>query len=70
MKLGGTIYSMERLKKLRNKHNLSQKELGKIIGVNDRAVGNYERGIRNLPVDKAKKLGEYFKFDWWELYED
>lgn len=61
---------MERLKKLRNKHNLSQKELGKIIGVNDRAIGNYERGIRALPVDKAKKIGEYFQIDWWLLYEE
>lgn len=48
---------------------MSQKEMGEIIGVNDRAVGNYERGVRSLPVDKAKKLGDYFKFNWWELYE-
>ncbi len=61
---------MERLKKLRNKYKLSQKEMGEIIGVNDRAIGNYERGIRSLPVEKAKKIGEYFKFNWWELYED
>lgn len=43
--------------------------MGEIIGVNDRAVGNYERGDRMLSVDKAKKLGDYFKFNWWELYE-
>ena len=49
---------------------MSQKEMGEIIGVNDRAVGNYERGVRSLPVDKAKKLGKYFNFDWWKLYED
>ena len=49
---------------------MSQKEMGKIIGVNYRAIGNYERGDRMLSVDKAKKLGEYFKFDWWLLYED
>lgn len=61
---------MEKLKELRNKHKLSQKKMGEIIGVNDRAIGNYERGIRSLPVDKAKKIGEYFKFNWRELYED
>ena len=61
---------MERLKKLRNKYKLSQKEMGEIIGVNDRAIGNYERGIRSLPVEKAKKIGEYFQVNWWELYED
>lgn len=61
---------MKKIKELRIKYKLSQKEMGKIIGVNDRAIGNYERGDRMLSVDKAKKLGEYFKFDWWLLYED
>lgn len=60
---------MKKLKELRIKNNMSQKEMGGIIGVNDRAVGNYERGDRMLSVDKAKKLGDYFKFNWWELYE-
>ena len=61
---------MKKLKELRIKYKMSQKEMGEIIGVNDRAIGNYERGIRMLSVDKAKKLGEYFEFDWWELYEE
>lgn len=60
---------MKKLKELRIKNNMSQKEMGEIIGVNDRAVGNYERGDRMLSVDKAKKLGEYLEFNWWELYE-
>lgn len=67
---GNTTYSMKKLKELRIKNKLSQKEMGEIIGVNGRAIGNYERGIRVLSVDKAKKLGKYFKFNWWELYED
>ena len=61
---------MKKLKDLRIKNKMTQKEMGEIIGVNDRAIGNYERGDRILSVDKAKKLGEYFKFDWWLLYED
>lgn len=61
---------MKKLKELRIKNKMSQKEMGEIIGVNYRAIGNYERGDRMLSVHKAKKLGEYFKFDWWELYED
>lgn len=65
-----TTYSMKKLKDLRIENKLSQKDMGKIIGVNGRAIGNYERGIRVLSVDKAKKLGKYFKFNWWELYED
>lgn len=61
---------MKKIKELRIKYKISQKEMGKIIGVNGKAIGNYERGERKLSVDKAKKLGEYFKFDWWLLYED
>lgn len=61
---------MKKLKELRVRYKISQKEMGEIIGVNDRAIGNYERGIRALPVDKAKKIGEYFQIDWWLLYED
>lgn len=61
---------MEKLKELRIKNKMSQKKMGEIIGVNNRTISNYERGDRMLSVDKAKKLGEYFKFYWWELYED
>ena len=67
---GSTIYSMKKLKELRIENELSQKDMGKIIEVNGRAIGNYERGERLLSVDKAKKLGDYFNFNWWELYED
>lgn len=70
MKKENTTYSMKKLKELRKNNKLSQKEMGEIIGVNGRAIGNYERGIRSLSVDKAKILGKYFKFNWRELYED
>lgn len=61
---------MKKMKYLRIKHNLTQEELGKIIGVSRKTVSSYEIGYRRLPVDKAKKLGDKLKFNWWELYED
>ena len=61
---------MKKITQLRLKKEVTQEELGKAIGVSEKTISTYETGRRNLPVDKAKKIGEYFKFDWWELYED
>lgn len=61
---------MKKLTQLRLKKEVTQEELGKAIGVSEKTISTYETGRRNLPVDKAKKIGEYFKVDWWELYED
>lgn len=60
---------MKKLKDLRIKHNLTQKELGKIIGVSRKTVSSYELGYRRLSVDRAKRLGDRLKFNWWELFE-
>lgn len=61
---------MKKLTQLRLKKEVTQEELGKAIGVSEKTISTYETGRRNLPVDKAKKIGEYFKVNWWELYED
>lgn len=61
---------MKKLTQLRLKKEVTQEELGKAIGVSEKTISTYETGRRNLPVDKAKKIGEYFKVNWWQLYED
>lgn len=61
---------MKKLTQLRLKKEVTQEELGKAIGVSEKTISTYETGRRNLPVDKAKKIGEYFQVNWWELYED
>lgn len=61
---------MKKLTQLRLKKEVTQEELGKAIGVSEKTISTYETGRRNLPVDKAKKIGKYFKFNWRELYED
>lgn len=59
-----------RLKDLRIQNNKTQKEMGEILGTSANMYQKYEYGRVGLPVRHAKKLGEYFKFDWWILYED
>lgn len=61
---------MKKLTQLRLKKEITQEELGKAIGVSEKTISTYETGRRNLPVDKAKKIGDYFQVNWWELYED
>lgn len=61
---------MKKLTQLRLKKKVTQEELGKVIGVSEKTISTYETGRRNLPVDKAKKIGEYFQVNWWLLYED
>lgn len=58
------------LKELRIKNKKTQKEMGEILGTSANMYQKYEYRQVELPVRHAKKLGEYFNFDWWLLYED
>lgn len=52
---------MNRLKDLRMKNNELQEDIGKIIGVSGRAIGNYETGKRKMSPEIVLKLAEHFK---------
>lgn len=58
------------LRELRTKNNKTQKDMGEILGTSANMYQKYEYRQVELPVRHAIKLGEYFNFDWWELYED
>ena len=62
-----TRYSM--LKDLRKKYKVTQKFMGELLGIRTNMYQRYEYGMIELPVKHAKRLGRYFQFDWWELYE-
>lgn len=51
---------MNRLKLLREEKNLLQEELGKVIGVSGRAIGNYEKGTRDMSTEIVIKLANFF----------
>lgn len=51
---------MSRLKELRKENNLSQRELGKVIGVTRQAISLYERGDREPKLKILEKLADYF----------
>jgi len=51
---------MNKLKKLRTDRELKQIELAKEIGVTKQTMSCYELGTIKPPLDKAKKLADFF----------
>lgn len=50
----------DRLKKLRENQKLTQKEFGSKIGVSDKVVSKWERGVSEPDIDMLKKISEIF----------
>lgn len=51
---------MNALRELRQKHHLSQTDIAKFLGVAQNTVSNWEKGNRQIDIETAKKLSEYF----------
>lgn len=49
-----------RLKDLREDHDLVQKEVAAILGIDQRVYSNYELGKREIPVRFVIKLAKYY----------
>ena len=49
------------LKELRKSKGFSQKELGNILNVTERAIYNYERGIRQIIIKQVLLLTELYQ---------
>ena len=58
------------LLKLREELELTQKQLGEILGVSERMICNYEIGAITLPIDKAIFLCQKYNYtlDWIYCY--
>ena len=50
----------ERIRELRLKAGLQQKELGEKFGLSNNAIGMMERGNRGTTIEKLVLLAEYF----------
>ena len=51
---------MNRLKMLREEKGLLQEDIGKLLNLSGRAVGNYENGKRDMSPDTIIKLADFF----------
>lgn len=59
---------MERLKELRLKKKLSQKELAEELGITQEAVSFLETGKRNPSYELLKKISKYFDVSVDDLF--
>ena len=50
----------ERIKNLRIDCDKSQKEIAELLGTDQSYYAKYENGKRPLPIDRLKKLCEYY----------
>ncbi|MHB0798929.1 XRE family transcriptional regulator [Bacillus thuringiensis] len=58
------------IKKLRDKHNLSQKEFGEIAGVSDKAVSTWEKGLKEPRMGAIQKIADHFEIFKSDIIED
>lgn len=60
----------EKIYNLRKKHNVSQKELGKRLGISNRAVSKWETGISVPSTENFVKLSEIFGVNVSYFFEE
>jgi len=51
---------LKRLRELREDHDLGQKEVAAVLGIDQRVYSNYETGKRELPLRHLVRLAEYY----------
>ena len=55
------------IKQLRDKLNISQKELSKKIGINQSTISNWEMGNFSLTMKSFMKVSDFAKINGYEL---
>lgn len=61
---------MEYMKRARKRRNLTQQQLGKLVGLSVSAISLYESGKRTPSVDVAKLIARVLGFKWERFYDD
>lgn len=60
----------ENIKKLREKHNMTQAEFGEIAGVSDKAVSTWENGTAEPRLGAIQKLAQHFNISKCSIIDD
>ena len=58
------------IKDMRQKEQLKQAQLAKLIGVSPSYLSLIERGKRRPSVEAAKRIGAVLGFDWTLFFEE
>ena len=58
-----------KLKQLRVKHNLTQQQLGQLLGYKNNSICQIENGKRNMSIEKMVELAKLFDISIDELFK-
>ena len=58
-----------KLKQLRVKHNLTEQQLGELLGYKNNSICQIENGKRNMSIEKVVELAELFDISIDELFK-
>jgi transcriptional regulator with XRE-family HTH domain len=61
---------MSKLRMIRQKQKLSQKELAAATGLTATSISRYETGSRKMSVEVAKRLSKALNTDWAALFDE
>ena len=57
---GGKSMICKRLRDLREDQDLRQEDVAAALGIPTRTYGNYEMGVRNVPLDVLMEIAQYY----------
>lgn len=60
----------DNIKRLREKHNMTQAEFGEIAGVSDKAVSTWENGTAEPRLGAIQKIAQHFNITKGSIIED
>ena len=60
----------DNIKRLREKHNMTQAEFGEIVGVSDKAVSTWENGTAEPRLGAIQKIAQHFNITKGSIIED
>ena len=59
----------ENIRKIRKEKKLTQKELGKLCGMSEAQIGQYENGLRNPKMETLEKIANALDISYFELLD-
>ena len=62
-------FNRYKLKQLRIKHNLTQQQLGELLGYKNNSICQIENGKRNMSIEKVVELAKLFDISIDELFK-
>lgn len=69
MKAGGNMNYGENIKKIRKEKGLTQKQLGKKLGISQAAIGQFESNKTNPKMETLRRIANALEVDLWEIVE-